>query len=184
MELDYFVSVFQALTGISSLLAGFASAGILLGVPAQNNPFLKLGFVTSTGAALGFNLLVVLIGSLVVMWGPGRALRGEGVESVSFAVEFMEVTSETCLIYFVLGLGCYFASSVFAAWILFKVQSSIFISVFFLVAAFVLIQQVGQLYLELKPPIVISGRIRGNPLRVPVDSTSSGGTYATGSEQR
>merc|ERR550537_374645 len=77
MELDYYLMVFDKLSTISSLLAGFASSALMVGIPRRDNPYLVTLFLVSTACALGSHMLVVIISTMCTMWGPGKALRGE-----------------------------------------------------------------------------------------------------------
>lgn len=40
MELDYYLMVFDKLSSISALLAGFASSALMIGIPRRDNPYL------------------------------------------------------------------------------------------------------------------------------------------------
>lgn len=75
-ELDYFLMVFDKMSSISSLLAGFASSALMVGIPRRDNPYLVALFLVSTGCALGAHLLVVIISTMCTMWGPKGAAWG------------------------------------------------------------------------------------------------------------
>merc|ERR1719388_508256 len=111
-ELDYFLMVFDKLSSISSLLAGFASSALMVGIPRRDNPYLVAMFLVCTGSALGSHLLVVIVATMCIMWGPGKALRGEDATAVDYTIDLLEATQVMTQRFFVFGLVCYFTSSI------------------------------------------------------------------------
>eukprot|EP00452_MALV-II_sp_L67-6_P000088 gene88-143_t len=108
-ELKYFTTVFEQLSGASSMLAGFASSILMLEVPRRDSAVLQTVFLVSGGCAFGFNLLVILISTLCCLWGPGRALFGnDGSHAVAEAIEVLAGAQQTAMRFFLLGLLSYF----------------------------------------------------------------------------
>merc|ERR1719491_2250814 len=95
LELDYYLMVFDKLSTISSLLAGFASTALMVGIPRKDNPYLVTLFLLSTGSALGSHLLVVVVTTMCTMWGPGHALRGKDAGYVDNAVFILDTTRDS-----------------------------------------------------------------------------------------
>ncbi|CAJ1341809.1 unnamed protein product [Effrenium voratum] len=77
MELEYYLLVFDKISTISALLAGFASTAVQVEVPKDAAPPLKTLYLLSAASALGAHLLVVVVCTMCTMWGPGHALRGQ-----------------------------------------------------------------------------------------------------------
>merc|ERR1719217_1444295 len=130
-ELEYFLLVFDKLSSISSFLAGFASSALMVGIPRKDNPILVAIFLLTTASAFGAHLLVVIVATMCIMWGPGKALRGEDATSMDWAIYILEQTQIKCQNFFIFGLVCYFVSSIVVVWLLFDMRGSIIISVIF-----------------------------------------------------
>merc|ERR1719399_390181 len=105
LELDYYLMVYDKLSQISSLLAGFASSALMVGIPRSDNPYLVTLFLLSTGSALGSHLLVVVVTTMCTMWGPGHALKGEDAGYVDHAVYVLDSTKDSMERFFMFGLG-------------------------------------------------------------------------------
>eukprot|EP00928_Gymnodinium_smaydae_P097503 TRINITY_DN8848_c0_g1_i1.p1 TRINITY_DN8848_c0_g1~~TRINITY_DN8848_c0_g1_i1.p1 ORF type:complete len:213 (-),score=34.25 TRINITY_DN8848_c0_g1_i1:117-755(-) len=131
MELDYYLMVFEQLSTISSLLAGFASSALMVPIPQKDNPYIVTWFLLSTASALGSHLLVVIVTTMCIMWGPGHALRGEDASFVDNAVYVMDTTKDSMERFFIFGLICYFVSSILVVWLLFDLRGCIIVTVMF-----------------------------------------------------
>lgn len=164
-ELGYFLMVFDKLSSISSLLAGFASSALMVGIPRRDNPYLVALFLLSTGSALGAHLLVVIVSTMCIMWGPGKALRGEDATSMDWAIYILEQTQIKIQRFFMFGLLCYFVSSILVVWLLFDLRGSIIITVIFGVIMVWLLVKSLKIYRALNPSQVVSGRLKGNPVK-------------------
>merc|ERR1719335_1287020 len=130
-ELEYFLMVFDKLSSISSLLCGFASSALMVGIPRKDDPFLVAFFLLTTASAFGAHLLVVIVATMCIMWGPGKALRGEDATSMDWAIYILEQTQITTQRYFIFGLVCYFISSIVVVWLLFDLEGSVIITVIY-----------------------------------------------------
>jgi len=162
MELDYYLMVFDKLSSISSLLAGFASSALMVGIPRRDNPYLVTLFLLSTGSALGAHLLVVIVTTMCIMWGPGHALRGEDASYVDNAVFILDTTKTSMEKFFIFGLICYFTSSILVVWLLFDPMGSVTVSViFFIILAWLYCKSV-RIAKNLLPPKFVSGHVKFN----------------------
>eukprot|EP00397_Hematodinium_sp_SG-2012_P039983 GEMP01043746.1.p1 GENE.GEMP01043746.1~~GEMP01043746.1.p1 ORF type:complete len:214 (+),score=13.03 GEMP01043746.1:115-756(+) len=165
-ELDYFLMVFDRLSQISSLLAGFASSALMVGIPRRQSPFLVSSFLIVTGSALGSHLLVVIVATMCTMWGPGKVLRGRDVVSVNYAITILERYLTTCIRFFIFGLTCYFVSSILVVWLLFNLRGCIIITIVYAILTSWLFQKSVVIYTTLNPDAkMVSGRLRGNPVK-------------------
>lgn len=165
MELDYYLMVFDKLSSISSLLAGFASSALMVGIPRRDNPYLVTLFLLSTGSALGAHLLVVIVTTMCIMWGPGHALRGEDASYVDNAVYILDTTKNSMEKFFMFGLVCYFASSILVVWLLFDFHGSVTVSVIFFTIIIWLYCKGMRIYSVLQPQKVALGHIKGNRVK-------------------
>lgn len=164
-ELEYFTMVFEKMSAVSSMLASFASSALMLSVPRWESPFMVCLFLIFTGGALGFHLLVILISTLCCLWGPGKALRGDDSSHVHDTICILEESQQTAMRFFVLGLLCYFISSILVAWLFFDRIASI-ITTGLLVSFLWLISMqsldVRRAYVTSRP--LVTGKLRGNPV--------------------
>lgn len=164
-ELEYFLMVFDKLSSISSLLAGFASSALMVGIPRKDDPVLVAVFLLTCASAFGSHLLVVIVSTMCIMWGPGKALRGEDATSMDWAIYILEQTQITTQRYFIFGLICYFVSSVIVVWLLFDLRGSIVITTIFGIILIWLSCKSQSIYMALCPHQVVSGRLKGNPIK-------------------
>mmetsp|Transcript_28285 Transcript_28285/g.64062 ORF Transcript_28285/g.64062 Transcript_28285/m.64062 type:complete len:213 (+) Transcript_28285:107-745(+) len=165
MELDYYLMVFDKLSSISSLLAGFASSALMIGIPRRDNPYLVTLFLLSTGSALGSHLLVVIVTTMCIMWGPGHALRGEDASFVDNAVNIMDTTKQSMEKFFLFGLVCYFTSSILVVWLLFDFNGSLVVSGIFLAILVWLYVKSMKIYRVLLPRKTLSGHVKFNRVK-------------------
>lgn len=165
MELDYFLMVFDKLSTISSILAGFASSSLMVPIPRRDNPYLVTMFLLSTGSALGAHLLVVIVTTMCIMWGPGYALRGEDSTFVDHAVYVLDTTMLSMQRFFGFGLVCYFTSSIIVVWLLFDFKGSIIVSVIFFCIICWLSCKSIRIYRTLLPRTMVSGHVRFNRVK-------------------
>eukprot|EP00416_Gambierdiscus_australes_P045055 CAMPEP_0171103500 /NCGR_PEP_ID=MMETSP0766_2-20121228/58950_1 /TAXON_ID=439317 /ORGANISM="Gambierdiscus australes, Strain CAWD 149" /LENGTH=212 /DNA_ID=CAMNT_0011563929 /DNA_START=123 /DNA_END=761 /DNA_ORIENTATION=+ len=165
MELDYYLMVFDKLSSISSLLAGFASSALMIGIPRRDNPYLVTIFLFSTGSALGSHLLVVIVTTMCIMWGPGHALRGEDASYVDNAVYILDTAKRSMEKFFMFGLVCYFTSSILVVWLLFDFTGSVTVSSIFCVLLCWLYGKSRKIYSVLQPGKYVSGHINFNRVK-------------------
>lgn len=165
MELDYYLMVFDKLSAISSVLAGFASSALMIGIPRRDNPYLVAMFLLSTGCALGSHLLVVIVTTMCIMWGPGHALRGEDASYVENAVYVLDSAKRSMEKFFIFGLVCYFSSSILVVWLLFDFIGSLTVSSIFIVLLCWLFFKSRRIYSALQPSKFTSGHVKFNRVR-------------------
>ena len=103
MELDFYLLVFERISTISALLAGFASTAIQVEVPEGSSPILKTCYLLFAATALGAHLLVVVVCTMCTMWGPGHALRGRDANCVDHAVAVLDAAQRQMAMFFFLG---------------------------------------------------------------------------------
>lgn len=162
LELDYYMMVFDKLSTISALLAGFASAALMIGIPRRDNPYLVTLFLLSTGSALGAHLLVVIVTTMCIMWGPGYALRGEDASFVDNAVYILDSMMTSMEKFFMFGLVCYFTSSILVVWLLFDPIGSVTVTVIFMFFMTWLYCKSARISRTLQPERKASGRVNFN----------------------
>merc|ERR1719356_1691009 len=98
---------------------------MMLSVPRWENPWLVVAFLIFTGSAFGMNLLVILISTLCCLWGPGKALRGNEPEHLHSAIAILEGYQQVAMRFFMMGLFCYFISSIMVTWLFFDRMGAI-----------------------------------------------------------
>merc|ERR1712127_477431 len=103
----------------------------MIGIPRRDNPYLVTMFLLSTASALGAHLLVVIVTTMCIMWGPGHALRGEDASFVDNAVYILDMAKRSMEKFFLFGLVCYFTSSILVVWLLFEFEGSVTVSIIF-----------------------------------------------------
>ncbi|CBZ51899.1 conserved hypothetical protein [Neospora caninum Liverpool] len=166
VELRYWIDVFKKFGVLAAFLGGFASAVSLLHTrDAPSNKGTNVLFVLAAGAAMGLNLVLMVISVVCCLWGPGKALTGRGDHSYDVAIGIMEDMYRHCLLLFRLGLLCYLAASIFAVFSLFPVFSAAMISVVFLFFGYLITLQAAQLRAKFVPQVFTSGTLKGNPIK-------------------
>mmetsp|Transcript_27633 Transcript_27633/g.43141 ORF Transcript_27633/g.43141 Transcript_27633/m.43141 type:complete len:213 (-) Transcript_27633:6-644(-) len=165
LELDYYLMVYDKLSTISSLLAGFASSALMVGIPRSDNPYLVTLFLLSTGSALGSHLLVVIVTTMCTMWGPGHALKGEDADYVDNAVFILDSTRDSMERFFMFGLVCYFSSSILVVWLLFDSKGCILVTCIMSCCLAWLSIKSFYIYKTLQPNRYVSGFLKNNRVR-------------------
>ncbi|CDW80608.1 superoxide dismutase [Stylonychia lemnae] len=103
------------------LLQGFCFGGLVLDQGSQSQ-ILQLGYLSSTTISMGFGLLCL-------MFGQGRALRGEGTDSIDIAIENLKEKSYQCFKYFMLELLFFHISSFLLMWIYYRFLVALIINI-------------------------------------------------------
>eukprot|EP00927_Polykrikos_kofoidii_P055732 TRINITY_DN49948_c0_g1_i1.p1 TRINITY_DN49948_c0_g1~~TRINITY_DN49948_c0_g1_i1.p1 ORF type:complete len:237 (+),score=16.61 TRINITY_DN49948_c0_g1_i1:75-713(+) len=165
LELDYYVFVFNQMTTSSSLLGGFASSALMVAIPNRDNPIIVTLFLLSTASALGSNLLVVIVGTMCVLWGPGHALKGGDANYVDNACEVLDSSKTSMQHFFLFGIVCYFTSAILVVWLLFDKKGAIIISVSFVVITSWLAIKSWRIAAGLDAAKYASGRVLFNRVR-------------------
>jgi len=165
-ELEYFTGVFERMSGISGMLAGFASSAMMLSVPRWENPWVVVAFLIFTGSAFGMNLLVILIATLACLWGPGKALRGDEPSHLHDAIEILEGKQQMAMRFFVMGLFSYFISSIMVTWLFFDSLGALLTTALLTLFLFMLVRQslvIRRAFITTQA--FTTGYLRGNPVR-------------------
>ena len=110
---------------ISAVLAGFAFDAMKqmtdedkkFQIAQRDNPLLWCCFAGSSVLSLSFMLMTVLSATLVQIWGPGHALRGEGKNNFSWSVGQMRGERWFTIKCFSCGLMFFVATVVFYAFL-------------------------------------------------------------------
>eukprot|EP00440_Ansanella_granifera_P039906 gb/GFBE01043281.1/.p1 GENE.gb/GFBE01043281.1/~~gb/GFBE01043281.1/.p1 ORF type:complete len:214 (+),score=38.78 gb/GFBE01043281.1/:1-642(+) len=165
MELEYYLMVFDKISSMSSVLAGFASSALQVEIPERTNPLLVITFLLSTACALGAHLLVVIVTTMCTMWGPGHALRGEDASYVDNAVFILDKTKKHMEKFFFFGLLCYFSSCILVVCLLFDHQGRIIVISIFSVALVWLFCKIVSIRNALLPDQFVSGHIKFNRVK-------------------
>jgi len=165
-ELEYFTGVFDRMSSISSMLAGFASSAMMLSVPRWDNTWVVVAFLIFTGSAFGMNLLVILIATLCNLWGPGKALRGNDSVHLHDTIDILEKQQQMAMRFFVMGLFSYFISSIMVSWLFFDLTGAVLVTLILALFLFLLVRQslvIRRAFITTQP--FTTGYIRGNPVR-------------------
>mmetsp|Transcript_24022 Transcript_24022/g.55707 ORF Transcript_24022/g.55707 Transcript_24022/m.55707 type:complete len:212 (+) Transcript_24022:110-745(+) len=158
MELDYYLLVFDRISSISALLAGFASTAMQVEVPSTQ-PAVKTGYLLSSALSLGAHLLVVVVCTMCTMWGPGHALRGQDATYVENAVAVLDVARNNMEMFFFFGLICYFLSCVLLVCLLFDMKGRILVCSIFGVTMIWLAWKVTKIRKVFMPQRFTSGHL-------------------------
>mmetsp|Transcript_1036 Transcript_1036/g.1885 ORF Transcript_1036/g.1885 Transcript_1036/m.1885 type:complete len:198 (+) Transcript_1036:28-621(+) len=172
-ELNYFVALYNGISGIAAMMAGFGFGSLKIEFPDSTSYMLQIAYLTITASAIGLELLAILNAATCSVFGPGKFLRGkDGLASANQAVSVLEEKSEITLQYFLMGFGCIIISSSLKAFILHSFFNALIVSCGLLAVSFYLLT-VGQriidrLYVEKKQ--AISGLIQGDQVIDPTDA--------------
>eukprot|EP01068_Selenidium_serpulae_P001440 Selendium_serpulae@DN1583_c0_g1_i1.p1 len=71
-------------------------------------------FLFFASSAFGLNVIQILICAMCSLWGPGKALRGEGVEAFETTIAILRRCHAALAIFFELGLLAYLITSILA----------------------------------------------------------------------
>ena len=128
-ELNYFVNLYNAISGIAAMLAGFGFSSLKMQFPSTTSTVLQIVYLAITASAIGLELCAILNSACCSVFGPGKFLRGkQGLESAEKAVQVLEEKSEITLTYFMLGLYSIVLSSAFKAFILYTLWNACVVS--------------------------------------------------------
>mmetsp|Transcript_30129 Transcript_30129/g.65111 ORF Transcript_30129/g.65111 Transcript_30129/m.65111 type:complete len:194 (-) Transcript_30129:87-668(-) len=164
-ELKYYLGVFNRMSGVSGLLAGFASTGLMMEVPSEQSEILVMSFLSVTGGAFGLNLLVILIATLCSLWAPGKALRGDDGLHLHQTVDILESFQTVMMWLFLIGVMLFFVASILLIWIFFDKTGAIIATGMLGAAMVVLLFQSLTIRGMFGTSQYATGRIRGNAIR-------------------
>jgi hypothetical protein len=79
-ELNYFVGLYNSISGIAAMLAGFGFSSLKMSFPEKTSMFLEIIYLGITACAIGLELCAILNSATCSVFGPGKFLRGsEGI---------------------------------------------------------------------------------------------------------
>ncbi|KAL8446270.1 hypothetical protein Emag_004770 [Eimeria magna] len=81
LELQYWLDVLKRFGTLAAFLGGFASSVLQLQMGVEAPQGFHLVFNLTAAGAMGLNFLVLAICTTCSVWGPGKALVGQGEES-------------------------------------------------------------------------------------------------------
>lgn len=111
-ELNYFVSMYNGISGIAAMLAGFAFSSLRMEFPEDTHTIIEIVYLSVTACAIGLELCAILNSATCSVFGPGKFLRGKGgLEAAENAIRVLEDKTDITLGYFISGLYCVLLSS-------------------------------------------------------------------------
>ena len=128
-ELNYFVGMYNSISGIAAMLAGFGFSSLRMNFPAGTSTIVMILYLTFTACAIGLELCAILNAATCAVFGPGKFLRGKGgVKAAEDAVKVLEEKSEVTIAYFMVGLICIVFSSALKAYIQYSFINATFVA--------------------------------------------------------
>ena len=127
-ELNYFVGLYNAISGIAAMLAGFGFSSLKMTFPKDTNTVTQIFYLTFTASAIGLELCAILNAATCSVFGPGKFLRGKGgIMAAEQAVKVLEEKTEITPGYFMGGLYCIVISSGLKAFILYSLLNALIV---------------------------------------------------------
>lgn len=77
-ELNYFVSLYNGISGIAAMLAGFGFSSLKMDFPKNTSTLIEILYLSITASAIGLELCAILNAATCSVFGPGKFLRGRG----------------------------------------------------------------------------------------------------------
>ncbi|OEH80041.1 transmembrane protein [Cyclospora cayetanensis] len=166
LELQYWTEVLKKFGTLAAFLGGFASSVMQLQTDIPKGPQgFHLIFSLTAAGAMGLNFLVLAICTTCTVWGPGKALIGQGDESYRVVIGVMEKAYHRSVVFFRMGTLCYFFATVFASLCLFSFLGAMLLSLVLSLVFFCLLKHVMALKEKFVPQKFSSGQLEGNPIR-------------------
>mmetsp|Transcript_7382 Transcript_7382/g.17986 ORF Transcript_7382/g.17986 Transcript_7382/m.17986 type:complete len:252 (-) Transcript_7382:308-1063(-) len=129
VELQFFISNFQAVASQAAFLAGFSLSGMFVDLETsdgENNTAIRTVYYLTTSFALGFLLLCVTNSTLCCVFGPEKALLGkEG--SMSEAIQALKNERRTAFSFFGVGMLCFHISAILYSVIQYETTESVLV---------------------------------------------------------
>ena len=86
-ELNYFVDLYNGISGIAAMMAGFAFGSLKMDFPDSTSSAIQIAYLCVTACAIGFELCAILNSATCSVFGPGKFLRGKnGLQDANEAV--------------------------------------------------------------------------------------------------
>ena len=139
-ELNYFVGLYNSISGIAAMLAGFGFSSLRMSFPDDTHTVTQILYLCFTCGAIGLELCAILNSATCSVFGPGRFLRGRGgLQAAEVAVQVLEEKSEITLGYFMAGLYCIVISSALKAFIQYSFFNGLIVTVGLIGMTYILI---------------------------------------------
>ena len=139
-ELNYFVGLYNSISGIAAMLAGFGFSSLRMTFPDNTLVVVQILYLCFTCAAIGLELCAILNSATCSVFGPGRFLRGRGgLQAAETAVQILEEKSEMTISYFLAGLYFIVISSSLKAFIQYSFFNGFIVTVGLVGMTYVLI---------------------------------------------
>ena len=76
-ELNYFVALYNGISGIAAMMAGFGFASLKIQFSPGTPLVLQIAYLSVTACAIGLELCAILNAATCSVFGPGMFLRGK-----------------------------------------------------------------------------------------------------------
>ena len=140
-ELNYFVALYNGISGIAAMMAGFGFGALKIDFPDTVPEVLQIAYLSVTAGAIGLELMAILNSATCSVFGPGKFLRGkDGFASANEALEVLEEKSEITLKYFLAGFACIIVSSILKSFLVQAFVNALIVSIGLVIMSYVLIQ--------------------------------------------
>mmetsp|Transcript_35531 Transcript_35531/g.46748 ORF Transcript_35531/g.46748 Transcript_35531/m.46748 type:complete len:141 (+) Transcript_35531:80-502(+) len=117
-ELNYFVGLYNSISGIAAMLAGFGFSSLKMSFPDHTSIVFEMLYLAITACAIGLELCAILNAATCSVFGPGKFLRGKGgIAAAEQVVAVLEDKMDITIGYFMAGLVCIVISSSLKAFI-------------------------------------------------------------------
>eukprot|EP00440_Ansanella_granifera_P051919 gb/GFBE01056290.1/.p1 GENE.gb/GFBE01056290.1/~~gb/GFBE01056290.1/.p1 ORF type:complete len:251 (+),score=42.05 gb/GFBE01056290.1/:1-753(+) len=133
MEMDWYCSNYDTMTGQAAMLAGFAFSFITAPMPeGKLEPHIVLEFIYFflVCTTIGLELGVIVLSSYLSVWAPSLALRGKrGTADLHKACDALKDYQALVFYSFMAGWVLYFVASILQVWIYYRVQIAGFVTI-------------------------------------------------------
>ena len=161
-ELKYFVSLYNGISGIGAMLAGFGFSSLRMSFPDDTLTVIQILYLAFTACAIGLELCAILNAATCSVFGPGKFLRGKGgLAAAEQAVQVLEDKTDITLGYFMGGLVCILISSSLKAYIQYSFLNASVVTIGLVFMAYILVHSGRRIFTEMyvEKGTAISGKI-------------------------
>ena len=135
------MSLYNGISGIGAMLAGFGFSSLRMQFPAETPAFVQIIYLSITASAVGLELCAILNASTCAVFGPGKFLRSKGgPEDAEKVLSVLEDKIEVTLGYFMTGLYCIVLSSALKAFVQYSFMNACIVACGLVAMTYVLIQ--------------------------------------------
>ena len=161
-ELNYFVGVYQGVSGIAAMLAGFGFSSLRMSFPDRTSMTFQILYLAFTACAIGLELSAIVNAATCTVFGPGKFLRGKGgVAAAEQVVAVLEDKMDITIIYFMSGLICIIISSSLKAFIQYSFINALIVTIGLVCMTYVLIISGRRIFknMYVEPDSATTGKI-------------------------